>query len=77
MAPARRDRGRPVTLLQALAIACLVLLVGTITHKGVADISALSQRHAGAEFWPALARYLIGNLAGGSSAGAPEEERAP
>jgi hypothetical protein len=62
---------------QALAILCFAFMVGTIAHKGVADLTALAQRHAGAEFWPALARYLIGNIAGGSSAGAQGEARAP
>jgi hypothetical protein len=36
-----------------------------ILHKGFADIAALAQKHGDSEFWQALARYLIGNLAGG------------
>jgi hypothetical protein len=73
----RRERAVAGRLAQALAIACMAFIVGTIAHKGVADLTALAQRHAGAEFWPALARYLIGNIAGGSSAGAQGEPRAP
>jgi hypothetical protein len=36
-----------------------------ILHKGYADISLLAQQHSGDRFWWALARYFIGNLAGG------------
>jgi hypothetical protein len=64
-------------LPQALAIACFAFMAGTIAHKGATDIASLAQRHAGAEFWPALARYLIGNIAGGSQAVPQGEQRAP
>jgi hypothetical protein len=75
--PRRRETDGRATLGQALAIVVAAFMVGTILHKGVADLSALAQRHAGADFWPALARYLIGNIAGGSQAGAQGEQRAP
>jgi hypothetical protein len=77
LGPGRREREVSGRLAQALAVACMAFIVGTIAHKGVADIAALAQRHAGAEFWPALARYFLGNIAGGSSAGAQGETRAP
>ena len=77
MSPGRRERDVSGRLAQALAVACMAFIVGTISHKGVVDIAALAQRHAGAEFWPALARYLIGNIAGGSGAGAQGEKPAP
>lgn len=57
--------------LQMLAIAVLVLVGSTILHKGYVDISALAHKHAGQQFWVELARYFIGNLAGGGKA--PED----
>ena len=42
-----------------------------IAHKGHTDISALAEKHSGKQFWTALARYFIGNLAGGGKS-APE-----
>jgi len=53
------------TALQVLAIVCLVLLFATIFHKAFGDISALARQHSGSDFWAALARQLIRNLAGG------------
>ena len=53
------------TLSQLLAILCLAFLLGMIAHKGYADISALARQHSGEEFRLALARYFLGNLAGG------------
>jgi hypothetical protein len=73
----RREADARGTLAQALAIVVAVFMVSTILHKGASDLAGLAQRQAGAEFWPALARYLIGNLAGGSQAGPQEEQRAP
>jgi len=58
------------TALQMLAIAVLVLICSTVLHKGYVDISALAHKHSGQQFWEALARYFIGNLAGGK---APED----
>ncbi|MDH5221251.1 MAG: hypothetical protein OEW94_08490 [Betaproteobacteria bacterium] len=55
-------------LLQKAAVVVLVLMLSTIAHKGYGDISALSARHSGQEFWVALTRYFIGNLAGGGKA---------
>ncbi|HEX9183341.1 MAG TPA: hypothetical protein VF876_08790 [Burkholderiales bacterium] len=77
MAPGRRAGDGLRTVPQALAILCLAFMAGTIAHKGASDITALAERHAGAAFWPALARYLIGNIAGGSAAGAQGEKPAP
>ena len=53
------------TLSQLLAILCLAFLLGMIVHKGYADISALARQHSGEEFRLALARYFLGNVAGG------------
>jgi hypothetical protein len=53
------------TALQVLAVVCLVLLFTTIFHKVFADISALARQYSGSDFWAALARQLIRNLAGG------------
>lgn len=77
MASGARAGDRWKDLPQALAILCFAFMVGTIAHKGVTDIAALAERHAGAAFWPALARYFLGNIAGGSGAGAQGEKPAP
>ena len=52
-------------VLQKAAVLFLVVLCTAILHKGVVDISGLAAKHSGKEFWVAVARYLIGNLAGG------------
>jgi hypothetical protein len=75
--------GAGSALLQKVAIAVLVLLYSIILHKGYVDISALARKNSGQEFWVSLARYLIGNLAGGGkraestpgTAGGDEVER--
>lgn len=51
--------------LQVVAIAVIALILAIIAHKAHVDISALVDKHSGQEFWLALARYFIGNLAGG------------
>ena len=53
------------TLSQILAVFCIAFIVGMVVHKGHADISALAQKHSGERFWVALAKYFVGNLAGG------------
>jgi hypothetical protein len=55
------------TLLQILSVFCMSFILATIFHKGFADISVIAQRHSGGEFWLALARYFLRNLAGGAS----------
>ena len=61
----KRDAGELAkTLLQVLAILMLAAIVLVILHKGYSDVSALASEHRG-DFWPALARYLFRNLAGG------------
>lgn len=52
------------TGLQVVAILCLAGIVSVILHKAHADVSALARQH-GDDFWPALARHLFRNLAGG------------
>ena len=51
--------------LQVLAILCLIALFSMISHKAFVDITVLAQQHSGGEFWAALARYVLRNLAGG------------
>lgn len=53
------------TALQVLAIACLAAIVLVILHKGYADVSRLAREHSGLDFWSALARHVLRNLAGG------------
>jgi hypothetical protein len=55
------------TLSQVLAIICLAFLFGMIAHKWHTDISALAEKHSGQQFWVALGRYAINNLAGAGS----------
>lgn len=52
------------TALQVLAIACLAGIVSVILHKAHADVTALARQH-GSDFWSALARHVLRNLAGG------------
>jgi hypothetical protein len=54
------------TVSQALAILCMAFLLGMVVHKGHADISVLASKYSGGEFWMELARYFIGNIAGGA-----------
>ena len=53
------------TALQVLAILCLIVLFATIFHKAFADVSALARQYSGGDFWAALARLVLRNLAGG------------
>jgi hypothetical protein len=62
--PADRDE-RFTTALQAIAILCLAGICSMIVHKGYADISVIAAKHSGGDFWLELARYALGNLAGG------------
>ena len=55
-------------LLHKLAIFAGVLLLSMILHKGVTDISVIAETHSGQQFWVALGKYFIGNLAGGKKA---------
>jgi hypothetical protein len=57
------------TLLQVFSVFCMSFILATIFHKGYADISVIAQHHSGGEFWLALARYFLRNLAGGASPG--------
>lgn len=50
--------------LQILAVLCVFVFWSMILHKGYTGISALAQKYSGEEFWLALARYLLQNLAG-------------
>jgi hypothetical protein len=52
-------------LLQIVAIFCMILVWAIILHKAYAVVSALAQKHSGVEFWLALARHMMANLAGG------------
>ena len=55
-------------VLQKLAIFAAILLFSTILHKGITDVSVIAEKHSGQQFWIALGKYFIGNLAGGKSA---------
>ncbi|RYF35821.1 MAG: hypothetical protein EOO25_21925 [Comamonadaceae bacterium] len=61
----RRSEERFKTVAQWLAILMLAGLVGMILHKGYADFTTLARQNPGESFWPALARHLLRNLAGG------------
>lgn len=52
------------TVLQVVSILCLVGLMAMIFHKGFADLAVVWQQHSGGDFWIALARYFLRNLAG-------------
>jgi hypothetical protein len=52
-------------LLQIVAIFCMILVWVIIVHKAYGTVSGLAQKHSGVEFWLALARHLMANLAGG------------
>ena len=61
-----RQAGEAIkTLLQVLAIAGGGIILSMILHKASTDISALAWQHSGDGFCKALAKYLLGNLAGG------------
>lgn len=63
---------------QAIAIACMALLLSMVAHKAYVDVSALAQRHSGKQFWVALVQYFIGNLAGGAKpASDPSSDEIP
>ena len=52
-------------LLQIVAIFCMVLVWVIIVHKAYGVVLTLAQKHSGVEFWLALARHMMANLAGG------------
>jgi uncharacterized membrane protein len=54
----------PKRILQAVAILCLCIILFIIYHKGFTDILVLIQENPD-EFWRALFRYFMDNLAGG------------
>lgn len=62
MSPRAEERFK--TALQLLAILGLLLIGAVILHKAYVDVAALAAQHSGADFWRALARYLLRNLAG-------------
>lgn len=63
--PPRRGEERFKTVAQVIAILMLAGLVGMLLHKGYADFAALARQNPGESFWPALARHVLRNLAGG------------
>lgn len=65
--PAMSSRGDEIakTVFQALAILGLAGIMLVLLHKGYTDVTELARAHNGGDFWPALARYLFRNLAGG------------
>jgi hypothetical protein len=55
-------------VLHKLAIIAGIVLLSIILHKGVTDVSVIAEKHSGRQFWVALGKYFIGNLAGGKKA---------
>ena len=53
------------TTVQVFAILCLIAIVSVVFHKAFVDVSFLAQWHSGADFWAALVRLVLRNLAGG------------
>lgn len=53
------------TVLQVVAVASGLFILGMVFHKAHADISMLAEQHSGARFWWALASYFLRNIAGG------------
>ena len=54
---------RPGTVLQVLAICCVAIYFSVLLHKAWADLSGLATKYPGEDFWRALGRYLMANLA--------------
>jgi hypothetical protein len=54
------------TALQVAAIALGVFILAMVAHKAHADISLIAAKYSGGDFWLELARYLVGNIAGGA-----------
>jgi apolipoprotein N-acyltransferase len=52
-------------LLQIAAIFGMIGVWAIIVHKAYGVVSMLALKHSGVEFWLALARHLMANLAGG------------
>lgn len=63
--PRARDGTSITDVSQILAILFLAFIFSVIAHKAYADISLLAQKHSGSDFWVALGRYLVANIAGG------------
>ena len=55
-------------VLHKLGIFGLILLLSMVLHKGITDVSVIAEKHSGRQFWVALGKYFIGNLAGGKKA---------
>jgi hypothetical protein len=55
-------------VLRKLGIFGLILLLSMVLHKGITDVSVIAEKHSGRQFWVALGKYFIGNLAGGKKA---------
>jgi len=53
-------------VVQILAITLLFAIFAIIAHKGYHDVSRIWEKHSGEAFWVEMARYAIGNLAGGA-----------
>lgn len=57
--------GQFKTALQVLAILCSIALFSMVMHKAFADLSVLALKYSGGDFWAALARLVLRNLAAG------------
>lgn len=58
----RATRGAKIQ--QVLGILIMIVIVVVIATKGFTDISVIA-REAGDDFWRALIRYFLSNMAGG------------
>lgn len=59
-----RELLRSKRIQQAVGIAVMLVIVILIASKGFCDVSMLLEEEPN-DFWRALARYLLDNLAGG------------
>ena len=55
---------RGARIQQVLGILIMIAIVVVIATKGFTDVSMIA-REAGDDFWRTLARYFLGNMAGG------------
>ena len=54
---------RPGSVLQILAMLCAIAYFSMLLHKAWSDLSRLAIKYPGEDFWRALGRYLMANLA--------------
>ena len=55
------------TASQMLAILAMAAILSMVAHKAHHDITLIAAKHSGVEFWKAVGKYVIGNIAGGNA----------